>query len=128
MVRRAFGHCTPSWQGGVLVNNLFYFPSLLVTTAAITAYARARALCTWARTTLHRAGVARGLWLAVGMNVVGLRVGKRLQNLAHGTGCRGSFRGARHLVAHDARQRDAIHCPRLLPASLDLQSINLFPL
>ena len=64
------------------VNNLLYFPSLLVTTAAIAAYAggpRTAALG-------NDPGFIRivslvGLWIAVWLNVVGLRVGKWLQNL-----------------------------------------------
>src|SRR5207245_2544131 len=59
-----------------------YFPSLLVATAAIAAYAGGPRF-------VHLGDDGRfiavlslvGLWLAVGMNVVGLRVGKRLQNL-----------------------------------------------
>jgi len=87
-VRRAFGPLHGFVAGwGYWVNNLFYFPSLLVTTAAIAAYAAGPRFVHLGDNNAFIALVAlAGLWLAVGMNVVGLRVGKRLQNLGgHGT-------------------------------------------
>src|SRR5207245_411876 len=72
-VRRGFGlrhGFVAGW--GYWVNNLFYFPSLLVATAAIAAYAGGPRF-------VHLGDDGRfiavlslvGLWLAVGMNVVG---------------------------------------------------------
>src|SRR5260370_11704145 len=81
--RRAFGPLHGFVAGwGYWVNNLFYFPSLLVTTAAIAAYAAGPRFVHLGDNNAFIALVAlAGLWLAVGMNVVGLRVGKRLPNL-----------------------------------------------
>src|SRR5205807_2579660 len=63
-------------------NNLFYFPSLLVATAAIAAYAGGPRFVRLGDDNLFIGALSlAGLWLAVGMNVVGLRIGKRLQNL-----------------------------------------------
>src|SRR5439155_179639 len=66
---------------------LFYFPSLLVATAAIAAYAGGPRFVRLGDDTVFVGALSlAGLWLAVGMNLVGLRVGKRLQNLGgHGT-------------------------------------------
>jgi len=69
-----------------------------------------------------------GLWLAVGMNVVGLRIGKRLQNL----GGYGTWLPAFIFVALAAwslaTQGSAtpVALRGLVPAKLDLPSINLF--
>src|SRR5256884_8257395 len=81
-VRRAFGPLHGFVAGwGYWVNNLFYFPSLLVATAAIAAYAAGPRFVPPADGDVFIAALSlAGLWLAVGMNVVGLRVGKRLQN------------------------------------------------
>jgi len=50
-VSRAFGARQGFVAGwGYWVNNLFYFPSLLVTTAAIAAYAGGPASCDWVTT------------------------------------------------------------------------------
>src|SRR5256884_2039624 len=87
-VRRAFGPTHGFVAGwGYWVNNLFYFPSLLVSTAAIAAYAAGPRFVRLGDDNVFIAVVSLvGLWLAVGLNVVGLRVGKRLQNLGgHGT-------------------------------------------
>ena len=67
---------------GYWVNNLFYFPSLLVATAAIAAYIGGPGA-------VHLQDDARfvgwvsliGLWIAVIANLVGLKVGRQLQNL-----------------------------------------------
>jgi len=67
---------------GYWVNNLFYFPSLLVATAAIAAYIGGPG-------TVHLQDDARfvawislaGLWIAVIANLVGLKVGRQLQNI-----------------------------------------------
>src|SRR5436309_14259640 len=87
-VRRAFGPLHGFVAGwGYWVNNLFYFTSLLVTTAAIAAYAAGPRFVHLVEDNVFIALVSlAGLCLAVGMHDVGLRVGKRLQKLgAHGT-------------------------------------------
>src|SRR4029077_6090816 len=69
-----------------------------------------------------------GLWIAVAMNVVGLRVGKRLQNLGgHGTWLPGLIFVALaiwSLATHGSAT--SFTARGLMPATLDLQSINLF--
>ncbi|HXF96422.1 MAG TPA: APC family permease [Gemmatimonadales bacterium] len=87
-VRRAFGP-THGFMAGwsYWVSNLVYFPSLLVTTAAMAAYAGGGR---WLHLEDDKAFVAGFslfvLWLALGMNLVGLRVGRWIQNLgAYGT-------------------------------------------
>ncbi len=129
-VRRAFGPLHGFVAGwGYWVNNLFYFPSLLVTTAAIAAYAAGPRFVHLGDNNAFIALVAlAGLWLAVGMNVVGLRVGKRLQNLGgHGTWLPGLIfvvLAIWSLATHGSAT--PLTARGLLPASLDLQSINLF--
>src|SRR5206468_405686 len=129
-VRRAFGPLHGFVAGwGYWVNNLFYFPSLLVTTAAIAAYAAGPRYVHLGESNAFIALVSlAGLWLAVGMNVVGLRVGKRLQNLGgHGTWLPGLvfvLLALWSLTAHGSAT--PVTARGLLPATLDLQSINLF--
>jgi glutamate:GABA antiporter len=129
-VRRAFGPLHGFVAGwGYWVNNLFYFPSLLVATAAIAAYAAGAGFVHLGDDPRFVAALSlAGLWLAVGMNVVGLRVGKRLQNLGgYGTWLPALLfvvLAAWSLVTHGSAT--PFHAGGLLPASLDLQSINLF--
>src|SRR5438309_1331391 len=129
-VRRAFGPLHGFVAGwGYWVNNLFYFPSLLVTTAAIGAYAAGPRFVHLGEDNLFIALVSlAGLWLAVGMNVVGLRVGKRLQDLGgHGTWLPGLIfvvLAIWSLTTHGSAT--PVTARGLVPASLDLQSINLF--
>jgi glutamate:GABA antiporter len=82
-VRRAFGAGHGFICGWCLwVNNLFYFPSLLLFGAAnFAAMGGAR----WQELGASRAYavifVLAGIWIAAGINIVGLRIGKWLQNL-----------------------------------------------
>jgi amino acid transporter len=87
-VRSAFGPrhgFVASW--GYWVNNLVYFPSLLLTTAAIAAYAGGSRWVHLEENKVFVAAFSLGiLWIALGMNLIGLRVGKWVQNLgAYGT-------------------------------------------
>src|SRR5213596_2145401 len=129
-VRRAFGPLQGFVAGwGYWVNNLFYFPSLLVATAAIAAYAAGPRFVHLGDNNVFIAALSlAGLWLAVGMNVVGLRVGKRLQNLGgHGTWLPALIfvvLAAWSLVAHGSATPVTLR--GLLPAKFDLPSINLF--
>src|SRR6266567_2662398 len=129
-VRRAFGPLQGFVAGwGYWVNNLFYFPSLLVATAAIAAYAGgARFVRLGDDATFIAVASLVGLWIAVGLNLVGLRVGKWLQNVgAHGTWIPlaifivlAVWSLALHGSATPFRAAD------LVPHTLDFQSINLF--
>ena len=111
------------------VNNLLYFPSLLVTTAAIAAYAggpRTAALG-------NDPGFIRivslvGLWVAVWLNVVGLRVGKWLQNLGGiGTWIPALLFVLLAVWGFAARgSATPIQVGGLVPTHFDLPSINLF--
>ena len=82
-VTRAFGPRHGFVAGwGYWVNNLFYYPSLLVSTAAIAAYAAGPRGVHWGDNPWFVGALALGgLWVAVGLNVVGLRIGKWLQNI-----------------------------------------------
>ena len=129
-VRRAFGPLHGFVAGwGYWVNNLLYFPSLLVTTAAIAAYAAGPRFVHLGDDNAFIALVSlAGLWLAVGMNVVGLGVGKRLQNLGgHGTWLPGLIfvvLAIWSLATHGSAT--PVTARGLLPTTFDLQSINLF--
>ena len=112
------------------VNNLFYFPSLLVSTAAILAYAGGPS-------TVHLGNEPRFiavvslvvLWFATWLNLVGLRIGKWLSNL-------GAFWGtwlptivfvllaAWALVAHGSAT--PVTARALVPSRFDFNSIYLF--
>ena len=87
-VSRAFGPRHGFVAGrGYRVNNLVYYPSLLLTSAAIAAYAGGPGMVHLADHKGFIAVFSLGvLWIALGMNLVGLRVGKWVQNLgAYGT-------------------------------------------
>ena len=129
-VRRAFGPLHGFVAGwGYWVNNLFYFPSLLVATAAIAAYAAGPRFVHLADDNAFIGVVSlAGLWLAVGLNVVGLRVGKQLQNLGgYGTWLPALVFVLLAVWSLVTRGGATPFTPRaLLPATLDFQSIYLF--
>lgn len=129
-VNRAFGTRHAFVAGwGYWVNNLLYFPSLLVTTAAIGAYIGGPATAPLGNSSMFILIVSLiGLWLAVWLNVVGLRIGKWLPNL----GGFGTWVPALlfvvlatwSLVARGSAT--SFTAKSLLPEHLDLPSINLF--
>lgn len=82
-VNSAFGETHGFLAGwGYWVNNLVYYPSLLVTTAAIGAYALGPENVGLADNQLFVAVFSLVvLWLALGLNILGLDVGKWVQNL-----------------------------------------------
>ena len=129
-VSRAFGPRQGFLAGwGYWVNNLFYYPSLLVATAAIAAYMGGPRFVHLGDDRGFIAAVALvGLWLAVGLNVVGLRVGKWLQNL----GGFGTWLPALIFVALAAwvvvarGSATRFTAAGLVPARFDFPSINLF--
>ncbi|HKW42105.1 MAG TPA: APC family permease [Gemmatimonadales bacterium] len=129
-VRRAFGPVHGFVAGwGYWVNNLFYFPSLLVATAAIAAYAAGPRFVHLGDDNGFIAVVSlAGLWIAIALNVVGLRVGKHLQNLGgYGTWLPALIfvlLAAWSLATHGSAT--PLTTRGLLPPSLDLPSINLF--
>lgn len=129
-VRGAFGPVHGFVAGwGYWVNNLFYFPSLLVATAAIAAYAAGPRFVHLGDDTVFIGALSlAGLWIAVGMNVVGLRVGKHLQNLGgYGTWLPALLFVVLAVWAVATRgSATPVTARALLPATLDLQSVNLF--
>jgi len=129
-VRRAFGPLHGFVAGwGYWVNNLFYFPSLLVATAAIAAYAAGPRFVHLGDDPAFIAALSlAGLWLAVGVNVVGLQVGKRLQNLGgYGTWLPALIFVLLAVWSLVTRGSATPLAARgLVPARFDLPSINLF--
>src|SRR5690242_3180564 len=129
-VQRAFGPLHGFIAGwGYWVNNLFYFPSLLLSTAAIAAYAAgARYSALGDNTTFILVLSLIGLWVAIWLNVVGLRIGRWLQNV----GGFGTWIPALVFVGlaiwSFAVHGSATpwHAADLVPHRLDLPSINLF--
>jgi amino acid transporter len=129
-VQRAFGSRHAFVAGwGYWVNNLIYFPSLLVTTAAIGAYIGGPRTAPLGNDSTFILVVSlAGLWLAVWLNVVGLRIGKWLPNL----GGFGTWVPALLFVAVAAwslvarGSATSFTARALLPQRLDLPSINLF--
>ncbi len=129
-VHRAFGTRQAFVAGwGYWVNNLLYFPSLLVTTAAIAAYAGGPRTAALGNSTTFIFIVSLiALWFAVWLNLVGLRVGKWLPNL----GGFGTWVPALLFVLFATWSLVAkgsatpITARSLLPERFDLPSINLF--
>jgi amino acid transporter len=87
-VTRAFGPRHGFVAGwGYWVNNLVYYPSLLLTSGAMAAYIGGPRFVPLAENPWFIAAFSlANLWLALGLNLIGLRVGKWVQNLgAYGT-------------------------------------------
>ena len=129
-VDRAFGKHHAFVAGwGYWVNNLLYFPSLLVTAAAIAAYIGGPRTAPLGNDSTFILVVSLvGLWLAVWLNVVGLRIGKWLPNLGgFGTWVPALLfvlLAAWSLLAHGSAT--SFNARALVPRRLDLPSINLF--
>jgi amino acid transporter len=129
-VLRAYGPRHALAAGwGYWVNNLFYYPSLLVSTATIAAYAAGPRFVHLQDSATFVGGLSlAGLWLAVGLNVVGLRVGKWLQNV----GGHGAWLPALIFVSLAAwslaarGSATAFTGAHLLPAKFDFQLVNFF--
>src|SRR5262249_29835253 len=81
-VAHAFGETHGFLAGwGYWVNNLVYYPSLLLATAATGAYALAPQGLRLAESPLFVAGFSLVLlWIALGLNILGLSIGKWVQN------------------------------------------------
>jgi amino acid transporter len=129
-VSRAFGPRHGFIAGwGYWVNNLVYYPSLLLTSAAIAAYAGGPGMVHLAE---HKVFIAvfslAVLWIALGLNLIGLRVGKWVQNLgAYGTWLPAAIfvvLAGWSLVAHGSATSFAPQSFR--PAHFDLSLLSLF--
>ncbi len=129
-VDRAFGPRQAFVAGWLYwVNNLLYFPSLLVTTAAIAAYTGGPRTAPLGNDPMFIRIVSLvGLWIAVWLNVVGLRVGKWLQNLGGvGTWIPALLFVLLAVWGFAVRgSATPLHVAGLVPARFDLPSINLF--
>ncbi len=129
-VNRAFGPRQAFVAGwGYWVNNLLYFPSLLVATAAIAAYAGgSRTAHLGENTTFILVVSLVGLWLAVWLNLVGLRVGKWLQNIGGFATWLPAlmFIGLAVWSFWTHGSATPVSARALVPDRLDLPSINLF--
>lgn len=129
-VKHAFGPQHGFVAGwGYWVSNLVYFPSLLVTTAAIAAYAGGQRWVyleesTWF-VTLFSLLV---LWTALGMNLLGLRVGRWIHNLgAYATWIPALLLvalGAWSLASHGSATRFTPSA--LVPVDFDISLVSFF--
>jgi amino acid transporter len=129
-VTRAFGPRHGFLAGwGYWVNNLVYYPSLLFTSGAIAAYIGGPGSVHLAENPWFVGLFSLGsLWVALGLNLVGLRVGKWVQNLgAYGTWLPAAIfiaLAAWSLARHGSA---TAFTPRSLqPATLDLPLLSLF--
>src|SRR5438034_9145960 len=129
-VTRAFGPRHGFVAGwGYWVNNLVYYPSLLLTSAAMAAYIGGPGFVHLADNKWFIAGFSLGnLWIALGLNLIGLRVGKWVQNLgAYGTWLPAAIFIALALWSLAARgSATTLTAQALLPAHLDLSLLSLF--
>jgi glutamate:GABA antiporter len=111
------------------VNNILYYPNLLMSTAVVGTYAFGRGgtglESDWGYVLPATLGA---LWLAVGINIVGLRTGRWLQNLgAFGTYLPGFVLVALGLYAALTRPPATPMTPAtLLPDMGDWSSLNLW--
>jgi glutamate:GABA antiporter len=111
------------------VSNIVYFPALLVSTAAIGAYAGGARAVHLAESGLFVGAVSLAcLWFALWMNIVGLRIGKWLPNVgAYGTWVPAGILvvlAAWALAAHGSAT--AFTAGRLLPERFNYELVNFF--
>ena len=129
-VSRAFGPRQAFVAGwGYWVNNMLYFPSLLVATAAIAAYAGGSGTAHLGENTTFILVVSLvGLWLAVWLNLVGLRIGKWLQNIGGFATWLPAllFIGLAVWAFWTHGSATPVSARALVPDRFDLPSINLF--
>src|SRR5205807_8888274 len=129
-VTRAFGPRQGfiAWWGYWVIN-LVYYPSLLLSSAAIAAYVGGPRFVHLADDKAFIAAFSLGnLWIALGMNLIGLKVGRWVQNAgAYGTWLPAAIfiaLAAWSLVAHGSAT--PLHGRDLVPAHLDLSLLSLF--
>lgn len=111
------------------VNNILYYPNLLMSTAVVGTYALGRGGTGLADSwTYVLPATLAALWLAVGVNIVGLRTGRWLQNIgAFGTYLPGVLLIG--LGVHAALTRPAatpMNAVTLIPNMADLSELNLW--
>src|SRR3989454_6963202 len=127
---RAFGPRHGFLAGwGYWVNNLVYYPSLLLTSGAIVAYVGGPGFVHLAENKWFIAAFSLGnLWIAVGLNLVGLKVGKWVQNLgAYGTWLPVAIFIALAVWSLAARgSATTFTAQAILPTRLDVPLLSLF--
>lgn len=129
-VTRAFGPRHGFLAGwGYWVNNLVYYPSLLLTSGAMAAYIGGPSFVHLAEDARFIAAFSLGnLWIALGLNLIGLKVGKWVQNLgAYGTWLPAAIFVALAVWSLATRgSATAITAQALVPTRLDLPLLGLF--
>jgi amino acid transporter len=126
---RAFGQ-----QHGFLagwsywVSNIVYFPALLVSTAAIAAYAGGAGTASLAENSLFVGVVSLGcLWFAIMTNLVGLRIGRWVPNIgAYGTWIPAAVLIALAIWAFARFGSATPFTGRLVPSHFNFELINFF--
>ena len=111
------------------INNVLYYPNLLISTAVIGTFAIGRGDSGLESNWLYVLGVAlSALWLAVALNIVGLGTGKWLQNLgAIGSYVPGVLLILLGLYAVATRgPANPVSAPAMVPHVNDLSSLNLW--
>src|SRR5438105_329147 len=111
------------------VNNVLYYPNLLMSTAVIATFAIGQGetglMDNW---TYIFAATLTALWLAVWMNVIGLKTGRWLQNVgAIGTYLPGAVLvgfGLHAVLTHPAATRITLHS--ITPHFGDMSQLNLW--
>ena len=129
-VTRAFGRRHGFIAGwGYWVNNLVYYPSLLLTSAAIVAYVGGPQWVHLAESKWFIAAFSLGmLWIALGLNLIGLRIGKWVQNLgAYGTWLPAAiFVGLAAWSFAEHGSANAFSVEQFRPGHFDLSLLSLF--
>jgi len=110
------------------VSNIVYFPALLVSTAAIAAYAGGSGTAGLAESTLFVAVVSLGcLWFAIATNLVGLRIGRWVPNIgAYGTWIPAAILIGLAIWAFARFGSATPFTGRLLPTHFNFELINFF--
>ncbi|MEO7985663.1 MAG: APC family permease [Gemmatimonadales bacterium] len=111
------------------VNNILYYPNLLMSTAVVGTYAIGRGETGLADSWAYvLPATLAALWLAVGVNIVGLKTGRWLQNI----GAVGTYLPGILLIGlgvHAALTRPAatpMNAATLIPNLADLSELNLW--
>jgi len=128
--RRTFGE----WHGFLCgwcywVNNVLYYPNLLISTAVIATYAIGKGGSTLGESWLYVLSVSLvALWTAAALNIVGLGTGKWLHNVggvaAYLPGVMLILLGIAAIVTHPSA--NAFTASTIVPNVTDLSTLNLW--
>ncbi|MGB9591171.1 MAG: APC family permease, partial [Candidatus Kryptoniota bacterium] len=109
-------------------NNLVYYPSLLISVAAIAAFIIPGTSSLADNKTFIAVVTALLLWVAIGANVIGVRIGKWVQNI----GAAGTFGPIAVLavlaiiIVTDGKSATSFTLANVLPAKLDYGTISFW--